>query len=177
MSLAFVALLLFGGVSTALANYDIVLGWDPNYDPDLAGYILYVDDGTTPMPYGYVDTYELDDLDPVNPMIKIDDLKNGTVYYFVLTAYDIDGNESDYSDEICVMDGKECPASFLSPSVSSSGSEGGGGGGGGGVTCFIGTALNNLKPTFASPLLLFAIGFLSSLPLMVVYLRYKGNGF
>jgi hypothetical protein len=36
--------------------------------------------------------------------------KNVTVYYFVVTAYDLEGNESDYSNEVCVAGGIACAA-------------------------------------------------------------------
>ena len=167
-----IALFIFGVASSASAYYDIVIAWDPNLDSNVAGYILYVDDGTTPMPYGYVDTYELEDLDPDNPMIKIEDLKEGIVYYFAMTAYDIDGNESDYSDEICVMNGRACPASL---SRSGSGSSGGGGGGGG--ACFIDTAADSAKSTVGYPALLWILGALVMLLMFVALQHFKRNGF
>jgi hypothetical protein len=166
------ALLLFGGASTACAYYDVVIAWDPNYDPDLAGYILYVDDGTTPMPYGYVDTYELDELDPKNPMIKIMDLNEGIAYYFTMTAYDMDGNESDYSDELCVMNGRSCPTSLRRTGSASSG----GGGGGGGGACFIDAAADGAKSTVDFSALLWILGTLVMLLMIVAFQHFKRNG-
>lgn len=112
LSLFIVTLLFFLLVTPANA-YDVVIGWDPNNEQNLEGYVLYVDDGTTETPYEYVDNYPLEDIDPNNPRAKITDLQNTIAYYFVVTAYDTDGNESDYSDEICVMLGQACPESYL----------------------------------------------------------------
>ncbi len=130
-------------VMTANA-YDVILAWDPNDDADLAGYVLYVDDGFSEILYEYVDTYPLEEIDPQNPRVRITDLSDDLAYYFVVTAYDADGNESDYSDEICVIDGEACPESWLAyrrqslNSASVSDSSAGGGGGGG--ACFISTS-------------------------------------
>ena len=58
--------------------------------------------------------------------VKIADLEDDETYYFAVTAYNTDGNESDYSNEACM----NCE----SPSTTaSSGGDGGGGG------CFIAT--------------------------------------
>ncbi len=58
-----------------------------------------------------------------------------------MTAYDADGTESDYSDEICVINGEACPESWLaSRSNLSSADSASGGSGGGGSGCFISTS-------------------------------------
>jgi hypothetical protein len=94
--------------------------------------------------YEYVDTYPLEDIDPQNPRVRITDLSDDLAYYFVVTAYDANGNESDYSDEVCVIDGGACPESWLAyrrQSLNSAGvSDSSGGGGGGGGACFIATS-------------------------------------
>lgn len=152
----FIVALLFLLLATPSNAYDVVIAWDANSEPDLAGYVLYVDDGTTQMPYEYVDDYPLENIDPENPRAKIADLQNDTAYYFVVTAYDTDGNESDYSNEICVMNGQKCPDSYLASRNDSSANGGSGGGGGGG--CFISTShnsqYNNSMPTNQNILLL-----------------------
>jgi len=111
LSLLFVTLSFFFFVSPANA-YDAVIAWDSNSEPNLAGYVLYVDDGFSEILYEYVDTYPLEDLDTQNPTIKITDLRDDWAYYFVVTAYDTDGYESDFSDEICVINGEPCPESW-----------------------------------------------------------------
>ena len=133
------AMLLFLLVPPADA-YDVVIGWDPNTETDLAGYVLYVDDGTSSLPYVYVDTYPLEDIDPNSPASQITGLADDQPYYFVVTAYNTEGIESDYSEEICVQNGQACE----SRSLNAGGSAGGSGGGGGAGGCFI-SSLNNEK--------------------------------
>jgi hypothetical protein len=136
--------------------YDVILAWDPNDEADIAGYALYVDDGFSEILYEYVDTYPLEEIDPQNPSARITDLSDDLAYYFVVTAYDANGNESDYSDEICVINGDACPESWLEyrrqsfSSTSVSDSSGGGGGGGG--ACFIATSnlFGNTKKALSS---------------------------
>ena len=146
LSLLLVILLFFLFVTPANA-YDVVIAWDPNYEENLAGYVLYVDDGFSEILYEYVDTYPLEDIDPQNPTVRITDLSDELAYYFVVTAYDADGNESDYSEEICVIDGEACPESWLAyrtqpvnpASVSGSSGESSVSSGGGSGGCFIST--------------------------------------
>jgi uncharacterized membrane protein len=65
--------------------------------------------------------------DPLNPRCKVTDLKKDVIYYFVVTAYDTAGNESDFSNIISSKgEIASCPSS-----ISSEGGGGGGGGGGG----------------------------------------------
>jgi len=143
----FVILLFFLFITSAEA-YDVTIAWDPNSEENLAGYALYVDDGFSEILYEYVDTYPLEDLDPDNPRVMITDLRDDLAYYFVLTAYDVDGNESDYSDEVCVINGAPCPESWsanrIQPLNSASVSSGSGdslsNSGGGSSGCFISTS-------------------------------------
>ena len=71
---------------------DITLAWDPNTEPDLAGYRIYY--GTSSRNYissidvGNVTRYTIANLDP------------RFTYYFAVTAYDIYNNESDFSNEV-----------------------------------------------------------------------------
>ena len=72
--------------------YYLDLAWSPNEEPDLAGYRVYY--GTSSREYinfidvGKVTTYRLDNL--------LEDLE----YYIAVTAYDMSGNESDFSEEV-----------------------------------------------------------------------------
>ena len=146
------AMLLFLLVPPADA-YDVVIGWDPNTETDLAGYVLYVDDGTSSLPYVYVDTYPLEDIDPNSPASQITGLADDQPYYFVVTAYNTEGIESDYSEEICVQNGQACE----SRSLNAGGSAGGSGGAGG---CFI-SSLNNERTAPKIPTVWFLFIFLA----------------
>ena len=96
---------------------DLTLRWNANTEPDLAGYNVYYKRGSSGEPYdatinvGNVTTYSLHDL------------IEGATYFFVVSAYDTEGLESDYSNEIS--------ADATAASVST---RGGGGG------CLIATA-------------------------------------
>ena len=78
------------------ATSSATLTWSPNKEKDLAGYKVYR--STTPGTYskaniiatigGNVTTYQAEKL------------QFGTTYYFVVTAFDIAGNESGYSNEV-----------------------------------------------------------------------------
>ena len=113
-----VAVTLIVVFHTSASAYQLTLEWDSNVEQDLAGYIVYY--GTASRDYDY----DVDVGDETS--CTISNLYSGTTYYFAVTAYDIDGNESDYSAEIIYPNSNNNPAS------------GGGGGGGGG--CFISAA-------------------------------------
>ena len=77
--------------SSALAAH-IDLAWNPNFEPDVAGYIAYY--GTFSGEY----TKSLD-LGKVTS-VRITELLEDTEYFLVLTAYDIYDNESGFSGEV-----------------------------------------------------------------------------
>jgi PKD repeat protein len=68
------------------------LQWDPNAEPSLAGYRLYYGTASrsyeTRMDVGNVNTY------------YVTGLQDGVRYYFAVTAYDQQGRESGYSNEV-----------------------------------------------------------------------------
>jgi hypothetical protein len=66
--------------------------WNPNTEPDLAGYRLYV--GEASGQYG-----EPVDVGNVTGHVMEITPQHGATYYFALTAYDTSGNESGYSAE------------------------------------------------------------------------------
>jgi hypothetical protein len=79
-------------VMTAPASSQAILSWDANTEANLAGYKLYV--GTASGTYGApVDVGNI-------TTFKVIGLVKGKTYYFVVTAYDTAGNESDYSVEV-----------------------------------------------------------------------------
>ena len=83
--------LLLGFPVAAIAG-TVSITWDPNTEPDLAGYKVHI--GTSSGTYtqtvdvghftGYTDS----------------SLSTGNIYVFAVTAYDIFGNESGYSNEV-----------------------------------------------------------------------------
>ena len=76
----------------ALAGGTTTLTWDPNTEPDLAGYKVY--QGTTSGSYG-------PSIDVGNTLLyTASNLQPGGTYYFAPTAYDTSGNESIPSNEI-----------------------------------------------------------------------------
>jgi hypothetical protein len=88
--------LLFASVTAA---YQITLAWDANTESDLEGYLLYGREWSPCPPYDYIATYPVTELaNPLNPRCKVTDMEKDVIYYFVVTAYDTEGNESDFSN-------------------------------------------------------------------------------
>ena len=116
------ALLAFLGLFVCVTNTyasQVTLEWNTNSEPNISGYNVYY--GNSTRDYDVI-------LDVGNwTNVKIADLEDDETYYFAVTAYNTDGNESDYSNEACMN--CESPSATVS-----SGGDGGGGG------CFIDTA-------------------------------------
>ena len=89
-----VSLLAFALLLSPMVAYGaaVTLAWDANTEDDLAGYKIHY--GTASHSYsqsidvGDVTEYTLEDLD------------DGVTYYLAATAYDIDNNQSAYSEEL-----------------------------------------------------------------------------
>jgi hypothetical protein len=145
----------------------VTLGWDSNPEPDLEGYVIYRNAAAPGPPYDAATTLEEDDLaDPLHPQVILTGLKQGQEYYIALTAYNTEGVESSFSNDVCVEVvnnvAEPCVASISpAPSKSSSGGGGGGSGGGSSSGCFITTANHKssmfaeliAKPAIFSPIL------------------------
>jgi hypothetical protein len=69
----------------------VTLAWDPNSEPDLAGYRVHY--GTAATPYDKL-------VDVVTTSATIANLVNGVTYTFAVTAYNDAGNESVYSQPL-----------------------------------------------------------------------------
>ena len=85
--------LILGCGRSSSATESVILMWDPVSDPNLGGYRVYF--GTSSRAYfrpglgvGNIETYELKGLN------------RKTTYYFAVTAYDFQGNESAFSNEV-----------------------------------------------------------------------------
>lgn len=75
------------------------LSWNPNKEPDIAGYRIYY--GTTTRkeacpPGGYGDKIDAGNI----TSYKVEKLKKDTTYYFSITSYNKTGKESCFSDEV-----------------------------------------------------------------------------
>jgi Fibronectin type III domain len=118
--------------------YDITLAWDPSAEMNIEGYNLYarVDNSE----YNLVYTLTLDEVDPANPQFVVMDLEKEVAYDFVVTALDSDGLESDFSNEVSVLNSEVISDIVINDTVGVVNdqihAEGGSGGGG----CFISAA-------------------------------------
>jgi hypothetical protein len=106
---------------------DISLQWAPNSEPDVAGYKVYYREQS--QSYDYSNPY----WETVEPKCTIYDLDITKTYYFVVRAFDIDGNTSNNSNEVVLRAGTE--VNSVDNNVDNDVASGSGGGG-----CFIATA-------------------------------------
>jgi hypothetical protein len=74
-----------------LAN-QVTLAWDPNTEPDVAGYIAYWGNASR----NYPNNADVGN----NTAHTVTGLEEGRIYYFAVKAYDADNNKSDYSVEL-----------------------------------------------------------------------------
>jgi uncharacterized membrane protein YgcG len=124
---------------------EMSVAWDANSEPDLEGYGIYFKDipDSEYSLYGYVALQEL--ADPEVPRFVVSGLEKGKTYYFAGTAYNRYGQESGFSNSICVEVGDSiaaCSSSEEGSGEDSGSSSGGDNGsrsssGGGGGGCFI----------------------------------------
>jgi hypothetical protein len=77
------------GLRTATGDNFIELFWNTNREPDVAGYNIYIS-------AGYDGRYERIGTSG-RPYYSDDNARNGSVYYYAVTAVDDAGNESDLS--------------------------------------------------------------------------------
>ncbi len=82
------------GVEKANAS-NIILGWNASASPSVTGYHVYY--GTTSGIYSYK-------VDAGNATsVTISNLTGGVTYYFAATAYDANGDESQFSGEVSFL--------------------------------------------------------------------------
>jgi len=87
-----------GGVPPETSG-EIVLGWTPNTEPDLAGYRVYY--RTTSGVYGNPIDVGRGTQSGDLMIYSLTNLTKGQVYCVAVTAYDVSGNLSGFSEEIC----------------------------------------------------------------------------
>lgn len=79
-------------IRTVTGDQRVDIYWDENRERDVAGYNVYYS-------YSYDGKYEL--IGSTESTYFIDDgAKNGDTYYYAVTAYDYDGNESELSNDV-----------------------------------------------------------------------------
>ena len=120
--------IVIGFAAGVSAECEVTLQWDPNSEPDLAGYRLFLREE------GQYYNYAHPVWEDARTACSVSQLAQDTMYYFVVRAFDNNGYESGNSNEVRYPCGNP-------PNVSSnlSGSSSGGSGGGG---CFIGSLLH-----------------------------------
>lgn len=113
---------LFASSVVASGPIEITLAWDANKEV-VAGYNVYVRHGERGPPFEFLgDVYVSELADANKPMVTLTELETDAVYYFAVTAFDSEGDESRHSKQLCVeVQGR---------SVAVCDSGGGGGGGG-----------------------------------------------
>lgn len=163
-------------ISDTACAAELTLAWDANLESNLAGYRLYYENEKDDDFYGGTDANEGDSpitihlirlTDPDSPSYTVSGLEEGTYYYFALTAFDKDGMESDFSDEVGAMAQK-------GESDSESSGSGSGIGNGSGSGCFIGSALGHrfqLGGIIAAVVVLLGVSILRFF--ISIYLRQK----
>ena len=92
---------VFISINNLAYSFQLSLAWDPCTEPDIAGYKIYY--GTASKNY----TFSVDVGEFVEATIS--GLDQGKKYYFAATSYDLDGNESNLSDEIIYQKQKSMP--------------------------------------------------------------------
>lgn len=88
---------------------EVTLAWDANSEENLDGYKLYYKLDSSGTPYNGTGLNEgdspvtiyLEDMEnSSSPQFTLTGLGDGQIYFFALTAFDTDGMESDFSDEV-----------------------------------------------------------------------------
>jgi hypothetical protein len=80
------------GVRSITGDGQVQLVWNPNLEEDLAGYRIY----WSPAPAGPYEFMVATDI----PRYVDRDVNNGITYFYAVTAFDLDGNESELSRDL-----------------------------------------------------------------------------
>ena len=88
------SLVLFLSVGSTVTAKELRLSWDCNSEPNIAGYKVYCRLATEDFDYDRPAWYG-----PENSCV-IGDLEDNTNYYFIVRAYNTNGEESEDSEEV-----------------------------------------------------------------------------
>jgi hypothetical protein len=109
-------LVLFFFLTGSVHSAQVTLAWDPNTEPDIAGYRIY---------YGLASDQYSSSVDVGNQTsYTVASLADGQTYYFAATAYDRYGDESDFSNELALN--IPVPCTYMVSPTSQSFAPGGG---------------------------------------------------
>ena len=95
-----IGILMLGLMLSLTANafaWQVTLAWDSNVELDLAGYRVYV--STTSKQYDLNEGYEVG-VDANDNYTIPTEFPDGVTYYFVVTAFNEEGLESGFSNEV-----------------------------------------------------------------------------
>ena len=93
--------------AVSVSAKDITFSWDANTESDLAGYRLYQSD--QPGVYNYGPVHAMVTIPAGTETCVLSGVVDGT-WYWVLTAYDTEGNESGPSNEVSDTVDETAPA-------------------------------------------------------------------
>jgi hypothetical protein len=96
--LRFIAVFLFSLLSVAAQANEAKFAWSPNTETNLAGYKIHYGTGSR----NYTSSVDVGKPPTINGSVNatLTGFVPGTTYYFAATAYDTNGFESDYSNEV-----------------------------------------------------------------------------
>ena len=130
------SILVVFSFSTAALAIDYTLTWDANKEPNVVGYKIYYSVDWPGPPYDGLHPFYPHSDSPIDvgnvTEYTMHDLEEDVVYHFAVTAYDSEGYESGYSNQISTAD-TDNPDEFRSATTGDSGSDATG--------CFIRSAL------------------------------------
>ena len=99
LSLSFLILFIFSLCNISISqSAEATFSWTPNSEPNLAGYKIY--SGTSSGDYNIATDVGLPEITAENMSSTLTGLTEGVTYYFAATAYDTDGFESNFSQEV-----------------------------------------------------------------------------
>jgi hypothetical protein len=83
------------GLATSAGDQAVYLSWYPNTEPDLSGYNVYYS-------LSYSGTYHLIGTTS-STQFTDDQVRNGSTYYYAITAFNRHGDESNLTDEVAAV--------------------------------------------------------------------------